>query len=170
MSQGLRAIVEANREQLLRYLRAHGAADQAEDLLHEVWLKIQAAPDGPVASPRSYIFRAATNLMIDHRRSLLQEHKRVIEWSDSTDRLPNSPANDPGPERGLDSRRRLKSVTEQLDKLPARAVRIFREHRLEGRRQREIASDLGVSQSTVESDLRLVYQALDDLRRSFDEE
>ena len=67
--QGLQIIFEENREQLLRYLRAHGAGDAAEDLLQELWLKIAAGTQGPIASPRSYLFRAATNLMIDLRRS-----------------------------------------------------------------------------------------------------
>lgn len=170
MRHGLESIFEQNRLQLLRYLRAHGAADDAEDLLQELWLRIQAVPSGPLASPRNYLFRAATNLMIDRRRSALQEQKRDAEWIEASDRLPNSPANEPGQERELDGRRRLALVTKQLEKLPERAVRVFRAHRIEGRKQREIASDLGLSQSTIESDLRLVYETLDRLRKSFDEE
>jgi RNA polymerase sigma-70 factor (ECF subfamily) len=69
-----------------------------------------------------------------------------------------------------DGRRRLALVADRLEKLPERAVQVFRAHRIEGRRQREIASEMGLSQSTIESDLRLVYEALDDLRMSFDEE
>jgi len=170
MRHGLESIFEDNRAQLLRYLRAHGAGDEAEDLLQELWLKIQSVPSGPVASPRSYLFRAATNMMIDRRRSLVQEQQRGAEWIDASDRLPTSPAAEPGPDREWDGRRRLALVTEQLGKLPKRAVQVFRAHRIEGRRQREIASEMGLSQSTIESDLRLVYEALDDLRKSFDEE
>jgi RNA polymerase sigma-70 factor (ECF subfamily) len=167
---GLQAIFEENREQLLRYLRAHGAGDSAEDLLQELWLKVSTSTKGPIASPRSYLFRAATNLMIDVRRSQAQQQRREIEWSGLTDRLPNSAANDPGPERELAGRQRLEKVQSELQKLPPRALSIFRQHRIEGLTQREIAGAMGLSASTIESDLRLVYRLLDELKRNLDEE
>lgn len=168
--QGLQRIFEENREQLLRYLRAHGAGDSAEDLLQELWLKISAGTQGPVASPRSYLFRAATNLMIDLRRSEAQQQRREVEWSGLSDRLPNSAANDPDPERELVGRRTLARVQSELQKLPPRALSIFRQHRIDGLTQREIASAMGLSASTIESDLRMVYRLLDELKRNLDEE
>lgn len=167
---GLQLAFEANREQLLRYLRAHGAGDSAEDLLQELWVKAAAGANGPIASPLNYLYRAATNLMIDQRRSQAQQQRREQEWSGLTDRLAGLPANDPGPERGIDGRQRLDLVERELAKLPPRALSIFREHRLAGRTQREIASSMGLSSSTIESDLRLVYQRLDELKRALDEE
>jgi len=61
-------------------------------------------------------------------------------------------------------------VEKELAALPARAVRVFRLHRIDGQTQRQIATSLGLSSSTIESDLRLVYAMLGDLRRRFDEE
>ena len=168
--QGLQQIFQENREALLRYLRAHGAGDAAEDLLQELWLKTTASPPGPIASPRSYLFRAATNLMIDRRRSEAQAQRREIEWSGLADRLPGSAANDPGPERDLDGRRNLALVEAELAKLPGRALSIFRQHRIEGLTQRQIAAAMGLSASTIESDLRMVYRLLDELRGKLDEE
>ena len=168
--QGLQIIFEENREQLLRYLRAHGAGDAAEDLLQELWLKIAAGTQGPIASPRSYLFRAATNLMIDLRRSEVQQQRRDVEWSGLSDRLPDSAANDPGPERELAGRRMLAKVEAELRKLPPRALSIFRQHRIDGLTQRQIASAMGLSASTIESDLRMVYRQLDELKRNLDEE
>jgi len=139
-------------------------------LLQELWLKISVASTGPIASPRNYLFRAATNLMIDRRRSEAQAHRREIEWSGLVDRLPGSAANDPGPDRDLDARRRLALVEAELAKLPARALAIFRQHRIEGLTQREVAVAMGLSASTVESDLRTVYRLLDELREKLDEE
>ena len=167
---GLQQIFEENREQLLRYLRAHGAGDAAEDLLQELWLKVAATASGPIAAPRNYLFRAATNLMIDRRRSEAQAQRREVEWSGLVDRLPSSAANDPGPERELDGRRRLALVEAELGRLPSRALTIFRQHRIEGRTQREIATSMSLSASTIESDLRLVYRLLDELREKLDEE
>jgi RNA polymerase sigma factor (sigma-70 family) len=168
--QGLQQIFEENREPLLRYLRAHGAGDAAEDLLQELWLKIAASPPGPVANPRSYLFRSATNLMIDRRRSEGQAQRREIEWSGLADRLPGSAANDPGPDRDLDGKRTLALVEAELARLPARALSIFRKHRIEGRTQRQVAAELGFSPSTIESDLRMVYALLAELKEKLDEE
>ena len=168
--QGLQLIFEENREQLLRYLRAHGAGDAAEDLLQELWLKISSGKSGPIASPRSYLYRAATNLMIDHRRSETQERRRDLEWSGLADRLPGSADSDPGPDRLLGGRLTLERVERELQKLPSRALAIFRAHRIEGRTQRQVAAEMGLSASTIEADLRLVYRLLDDLRRKLDEE
>lgn len=167
---GLQQVFEDNREQLLRYLRAHGAGESAEDCLHELWLKISAQPAGPIANPRSYLFRAATNLMIDRRRSEQQGRQRDHEWSGLADRMEGSVANDPSPERQLDGRRMLALIEQELAKLPSRALAIFREHRIDGLTQREIAARRGISASTVESDLRLAYRLLDDIRRRIDEE
>ena len=167
---GLQLIFEQNREQLLRYLRAHGAGDAAEDVLQELWLKVAAAASGPIGSPRNYLFRAATNLMIDRRRSETQAQRREIEWSGLADRLPGSATNDPGPERDFDARRRLALVQAELAKLPPRALSIFRQHRIDGRTQREIAAAMGLSASTIESDLRMVYRLLGELKERLDEE
>lgn len=168
--QGVQQIFDEHREGLLRYLRAHGAGESAEDILHELWVKFVASPTGPIASPRNYLYRAATNLMIDRRRSETQTQRRELEWSGLTDRLPDSAANDPGPERELEGRRKLAVVEAELAKLPPRSLSIFRQHRIEGRTQREITAAMGLSSSTIESDLRTVYRLLDELRKRLDEE
>ena len=167
---GLQAALDANREQLLRYLRAHGAGAAAEDLLQDLWLKAAAGATGPIASPLNYLYPTATNLMIHQRRSETQRQQREQEWSSLTDRIAGVPANDPGPERSIDGQERLALVERELGTLQPRALAIFREHRLGGRTQREIASSMRLSASTIESDLRMVYRLLDDLRRRLDEE
>lgn len=170
MSQGIQQIFEAHRAELLRYVRAHGAGEDAEDLLQELWLKIAATPTGPMAAPRNYLFRAATNLMIDRRRSEVQAQRRNVDWAEATDRLADAPSTAPSAERTIDSQRRLELVKAELSNLPARTQAIFRDHRLGNKTQREIAASMGISISTVESDLRTVYRLLDEIRRRLDEE
>ena len=104
--------------------------------------------------------------MIDFRRAEAQEQRREVEWSGLADRLGNTAANDPGPERELDGRRKLAMVQRELQKLPPRALSIFRQHRIDGRTQREIAAQSGLSASTIESDLRQVYRLLDELQEA----
>src|SRR3546814_18950561 len=59
----------SNRDRLLGFLRAHGAGEDSEDLLQALWIKVSAAPSGPIAQPLSYLYCAATNLMLDRYRS-----------------------------------------------------------------------------------------------------
>jgi RNA polymerase sigma factor (sigma-70 family) len=168
--RGIHQIFEELREQLLRYLRAHGANDAAEDLLQDLWLGIAVTASELILDPPSYLFRAATNLMIDHRRSKAQAQLRDRQWSILNDRDETSATNNLNPEREIGGRQTLALVERELEKLPTRANFIFRAHRIEGRTQREIAFALGVSIGTVEGDLRMAYRMLDDLRRKLEKE
>lgn len=165
---GLQAVFLANRDRLLRFLAAHGAGDAAEDVLQELWIKLSTSSAGPVAQPLSYLYRAANNLMLDRYRSVRQAAKRDSDWSavehDGTDR-----AQDPAGERPLIAREQLGIVQQTLDGLGERAAHAFRRHRIDGVPQKLIARELGVSLSTVETDLRKAYRALIELRRRLDE-
>jgi RNA polymerase sigma-70 factor (ECF subfamily) len=165
---GLQAVFFANRDRLLRFLAAHGAGDAAEDLLQELWIKVSTSASGPVAQPLSYLYRAANNLMLDRYRSIRQAAKRDADWSgietDGSDR-----AQDPIGERPLIAREQLRIVQEELDRMGDRVAFTFRRHRIDGVPQKLIARELGVSLSTVETDLRKAYQALLEVRRRLDE-
>src|SRR3546814_20057095 len=49
-------------------------------VLHDLWQKIAAAPERPVADPVSYLFRAAENHMRDIRRAKISREKRQFDW------------------------------------------------------------------------------------------
>lgn len=166
---GLQAVIVAHRDRLLRFLAAHGAGDAAEDVLHELWLRVGATDSGPVANPLSYLYRAANNLMIDRARSLRQAGARDRQWSEAT--APDLPerSETPPADRVLIAREALAGVERVLADLGPRAATALRRHRIDGIAQREIARELGVSLSTVEADLRRAYRALIDYRRSLDE-
>lgn len=157
---GLEAAFLAHRDVLLRFLRARGAGEAAEDLLHEVWLRIAASKSGPVAAPLAYLMRTADSLMIDRYRSQRQADKRDRDWSDSHTDASTGVAPEPSPERRLAAVQEAAEVMGLLDRLGPRAATAFRRHRIDGMAQRDVAAELGVSLSTVESDLRLAYRAL----------
>jgi len=165
---GLKAVLLANREKLLRFLTSHGAGDAAEDLLQELFIRIATATHGPVAQPLSYLYRAANNLMLDRYRSVQQAAKRDSDWA-SVATSGSEEAEDPNAERPIIAREHLRLAEERLDALGARAAAIFRRHRIDGVAQKVIARELNVSLSTVEADLRSAYRAMIDLRRSLDE-
>ena len=166
---GLEATFLEHRAKLLRFLAARGAGDAAEDVLHEVWLKITAADIGPVAAPLAYLYRAADMLMIDRYRSLRQAEKRERDWTDTMGGAVPGVSEAPSPERAIIARQQARLVSDALDALGERPAAIFRRHRVDGIQQREVAAEFGVSLSTVESDLRLAYRALAQLKERLDE-
>lgn len=168
-ANGLEAVFLANRARLLRFLASHGAGDTAEDLLQELWVKVSTAQTGPIAQPLSYLYRAANNLMLDRYRSARQATQREQGWSEATGATMPGRSDEPSGERVLIAREQLRAAQEALASLGDRPATIFRRHRLDGVSQREIAAEMGVSLSTVESDLRKAYRVMIDLRRTFDE-
>lgn len=167
-STGLEAVFLSSRDRLLAFLRAHGAGEAAEDLLQELWIKVSAAPGGPIAQPLSYLYRAANNLMLDRYRSQQQATKRDHDWTEAATTIPGQ-SDEPSTERRLIAREQLRLAQTALDALGERPAAIFRRHRIDGVGQREIAVEFGVSISTVESDLRRAYRAMIELRSRFDE-
>lgn len=156
---GLEAAFLANRDKLLHFLRARGAGDACEDIVQEVWVKISTSTPGPVSSPLSYLMRMADMLMIDRYRSQRQAGKRERDWTDVT-RSDAGTSDEPSAERQLAAVQEARQVLAMLDGLGTRVSHTFRLHRVEGIAQKAVARQLGVSLSTVESDLRTAYRAL----------
>lgn len=163
---GLQRVILNERARLLRFLAARGAGDDAEDVLHDLWQRVAGASGPPVAEPIAYLFRAAENLMRDRRRSAVSRGRRQMEWHETSTTLEEEPVG----ERMLIARERVKQAEAVLVGLGARADRVFRLYRLEGKGQAEIARDLGVSLSSVEKDLQKAYRALAELKGQFDAE
>lgn len=159
---GLEAAFLENRDKLLRFLRARGAGDAAEDLVQEVWLKIAGRPTGPVAAPLSYLFRTADLLMIDRFRSTRQAGMRDRDWSAVNAGDPPGVSAEPSAERKVLAAQEAASLMTLLDGLGPRTATIFRRHRIDGIAQKTVAAELGVSLSTVEADLRTAYRAISD--------
>lgn len=165
---GLEAVFMANRAALLRFLRARGAGDDAEDLLQELWMKASVMAVGPVAEPLAYLYRAANNLVLDRRRSQLRGARRDRDWSDVEGGTVSGVSDTPSGERVLIARERLREVEAALAALGERTESIFRRYRLEGHSQRDIAADIGISLSAVEKHLQKAYRAVLALGRDGD--
>ena len=167
---GLEEAFFDNRDRLVRFLLARGAGDAAEDLAQEIWLKISVGQTGPVASPLPYLYRVADSLMIDRFRSLRQAAKRDKDWTEFNAGTTPGVSDEPSAERQLAAREFIRLVAELLARLePPRVAEVFRRHRIDGVPQRQVAAEFGVSLSTIESDLRIAYRALADLKERHDE-
>lgn len=162
---GLEAVFFERQGVLLRFLRARGAGDAAEDLLQELWIKASADARGPIADPLAYLYRAANNLMLDRRRASLRTAKRDEAWTDATGGAQMGVSDAPSGERVLIARERLAKVEAALAALGERTDLVFRRYRIEGASQKEIAAELGISLSAVEKHLQKAYRALVEIRR-----
>lgn len=165
--QGLEAVLIAEREPLLRFLRARGAGDAAEDILQDLWLRLSGLDTGPIADPRGYLFRAANNVMHDRYRSAQRSRQRDADWLEVHGGT-NEASDAPLPDRQLMARAALDSAEAVLRAEGDRVLQIFRLFRIEGLGQRRIAQDLGLSLSAVEKDLQKAYRALMHWREKHD--
>lgn len=168
-SQGLLdAFVEA-RPALLRFLLLRGAAaDEAEDILQEISLKLSAETIGPVDQPRAYLYRMAANHFLLHRRAAERRTRREAEWVGAEGGERPDLDEHPSAEAGIIARERLAALQRVLDALPERTRTIFRRFRLEGAPQRQIAAEEGVSLSAVEKHLTRAYEAVMETRIRLD--
>lgn len=169
-AEGLQAIFIENREALRRFLLARGAGDDCDDLLQDLWLKIGRLQAGPIAAPMPYLYRVANTLMIDRYRSARQSEARDAVWAEHQSGPEPGVSGMPSVERVIQGKQAAARVEQALADLPERAALAFRRSRIDKLPQREIAVELGVSVSTVESDLRRVYRTLAELKERLDEE
>jgi RNA polymerase sigma factor (sigma-70 family) len=164
---GLKALFFENRPVLLRFLAARRATpDEAEDVLQDLFVKLETQAVGPVAQPIPYLCRMADNLLVDHRRSAAARVVREEAWVDT--QFGSEGDDSPSPERLLIGRETLATMTRALADLPERTVHIFRRYRIEGMPQRDIAAELGISISAVEKHLHKAYQTVVAAQASLD--
>jgi RNA polymerase sigma-70 factor (ECF subfamily) len=167
-TSGLEAVFMENRAALLRFLRARGAGDGAEDLLQEMWIKASAGASGPIADPLAYLYRVANNLMLDRRRAEMRSQRRDQDWHELGGSGALGVSETPSGERVLVAREQLAEAETALKALGERTDFVFRRFRVDGQNQRDIADELGISLSAVEKHLQKAYRALIELRRRFD--
>lgn len=160
VASGLSAILLANRGPLMRFLRARGAGEDAEDIMQELWLKVERlGAEGPIADPRAYLFRMADNLMHDRVRANLRRIHREQAWTE-TGYDPSGLDEAPNAERAITARQRLRRVELALSTLSERSQAIFRRFRIDGVNQGRIAQEEGISVSAVEKHLQRAYRVV----------
>ncbi len=78
----LSALVRDHGPELQHFLtRRLGCADTAKDLVQDTFLRLlQNMPGEILGNPRAFLFRVATNLLIDHHRR--QQHRDTVTLDD----------------------------------------------------------------------------------------
>lgn len=165
----LEQVFLAHRAELLAFFRSRNLGPAAEDLLHELWLRLPGqAGDG--RAPLSYLYRMAHNLVIDLRRKQYADIRRDEAWNSSLRVSTADVCEQPLPDRAIAARELTRQVLAALEQEGRRVARIFIRHRIDGATQRRIADEEGISVSTVEGDLRRAVRILMKFREREDED
>jgi RNA polymerase sigma-70 factor (ECF subfamily) len=160
---GLTAAYASHHAQLLRYVTARtGDRSEAEDVLQELWLRLKDANSGPVANPLSYLYRMASNLVVDRLRERQRRHQREREWTGTIVDLSSGEAIDEGPaaDQMIEDRQRLLRLSQAINALPAGARRVLQRLKLDGLSHAEVARELGVSKSAIEKHMAVAMKHL----------
>jgi len=151
------------RGELGRYFAARLRSDDAaQDLLQDLYIKVNQAKGARPDNPRAYLYRLGSNLMLDRLKERRRRLSREADWrriqtACSTD---EEVSDTPDPDTVLTARRRLRLFVETMNRQPA-AVRVaFQLHRIYGLTHVETAREMGVSRSSVEKYLMTAIAAL----------
>ena len=92
----------------------------------------------------------AANLVIDHQRR--EQRQRALLTEIET--FLHEPSGSPSPERHAMAQQEMRALTLAVEQMTPATRRIFKLNRFEGKTQREIAKELGISQTAVEKHIR----------------
>jgi len=136
-----------------------GSAADAEDVLQDLWFKLDQLPEQEIKSPEAYLFRVAVNLAADRRLSQARATARDGLWLSAQAEAEEYP----DAEAVMIARERLAQVEAALAAMPERMQQALRMFRIERRPQKEIAQLLGITVSGVEKLLKRAYRQLFDM-------
>lgn len=149
---------EPLRRALARFFHSR-VSDPAEvdDLVQEVFTRIVARESPqPIERLTGYVFHTAASVLADrHRRRSARRAEAHVAFD--PDRHSDLELD---PQRILSGKQELRAAVAALLSLPERTRTIFILHRLEGRRYRDVADQLGISVSAVEKHMVKAIQHL----------
>lgn len=106
-------------------------------------------------SIKNYLYGAVRNQSLQYLEHLnVQERHRQSVLSEETD------PQDATPLQQLEYKELEDVINRTLNQLPDRRRKIFRMHRVEGKKYKEIAETFSVSVKTIEAEMTKVYQQL----------
>ena len=142
---------------LRRYFSKRAAAASIDDLVQEVFVRIQAHRAGPpIEHIDRYLFTVAGSVLADHARRRAVRHETAHETLQEA----HHPIEELTPERVLLDREALERVVAAIESLPARTREVFALHRFEEMSGASIAEQLGLSISAVEKHIMKALKVL----------
>jgi RNA polymerase sigma-70 factor (ECF subfamily) len=136
------------RRWLSRHVRSLPPAD-TDDLIQEAYSRIYTTDFAAIHNPRAYFYQALRNLLLEHAR-----HAQIVpmERMGEIDHL-RIPSDDPGVERRVSARQELDRLRRLVASLPTQCKQVFELRKLQGLSQKETATQMGISERTVEKHL-----------------
>lgn len=134
---------------LRSYLRQMAVPEcEVNDIIQDAYVRISALNSvAHIRSGRAYLFTTARHVMLDRVR-----RERIVPIDSIADMdVLLVASEDPGPERRVSARLELERVRRLIDGLPDLCRKVFELRRIEGISQREIATQLGLPEHTVEA-------------------
>ncbi len=150
------AMVRAHYDRLCNFVyRYVGSADAVEDVVQDALVKVWRRREQlDFDRPLSYLYQAVRNEAISHRRKHGVRARVVAELTrDDTPAAPDSC-------RLLERKDLARAAARVIDELPERCRLIFTMQREQGLSYAEIASALGISVKTVETQMSRAFRVL----------
>lgn len=134
-----------------------GRKDAAEEIVQELfyvlWKDRQEIQ--VLRSVKNYLYGAVRNQSLQYleHRDVRERHRQaVLQTSESEQDL--------SPDMQLEYKELENIINRTLSQLPERRLKIFKMHRMEGKKYKEIADHLALSVKTVEAEMTKAYQVL----------
>jgi RNA polymerase sigma-70 factor (ECF subfamily) len=146
------------REDMRRFFQARlGGRADVEDLVQELYLKVQTVTDETIDNPPAYLYRLASNLMLDRLRRAKRAGERETEWRRNNHAMVGTldVADVPDAESAVIARQRLEKISQALETLSPVTQKVFRLHKFDGLTHVETAQRMGISRSAVEKHISL---------------
>lgn len=153
LNQAVHALYAEHHGWLFGWLRKKlGCPQNAADLSHDTFLRILASRDalGAMREPRAFLTTTARHLIIDRARRRQLEDAYLRELALTIEMMEQCQQS---PEQILVTLEALEQIAFVLDGLALNARQAFLLYFLEGLRQSEIASRLGISERMIRKHL-----------------
>jgi RNA polymerase sigma factor (sigma-70 family) len=123
--------------------------DVAEELTQDVFVRLQMSGRSELDSPRGFLFRTARNLALDHLRRAGRVPFDALDETAAA-QLADASAS---PEEQVAAREELAIMRAIILELPPKCRQVFLLVRLEGLSHRDVAAEMGMSQTMVRKHL-----------------
>ena len=153
----------AYRGALTRMLKARlGNEQDAEDLVQDLYLRLQRSAEPEVREPAAYLYKMALNLARDCQRERHRSRARDRHWVDATQtHLGGEPVvGQPPADVAYGAKQKLARLAAALEELSPQCRTVFTLHKFEGLPHAEISTRLGIARGTVEKHMTTALKHL----------